>query len=201
MSAMIARRRLCTCASALRQSHALNEATLHSNAWLTLPLTAETPRIALVLLNTPPRPAAALRTLWSLSSYRVCADAAANRLLDSVQLALGEEGLSGGPAEMQRRLQEQQRVSRQHHAMLPDVVTGDFDSIRPDVLHFYESRGCQIAHNPSQVLGAPHGPAALRSPALARVRFRNNAPFVTLAGEHRLREGAGPRRGARGKRP
>ena len=98
--------------------------TLHSNAWLTLPLTKETQRMALVLLNTPPRPAAALRTLWSLSSYRVCADAAANRLLESIQLAIGEEGLSGSLEEMKKRLREQQRVARQHQLMVPDVITG-----------------------------------------------------------------------------
>ena len=34
--------------------------------------------------------------------------------------------------------------------MVPDVVTGDFDSIREDVVEFYRARGCRIAHNPSQ---------------------------------------------------
>ena len=64
-------------------------ARVHCNAWLTAPPSQDTPPSALVLLNTPPRPASALRQLWSISSYRVCADAAANRLRDSIHLAGG----------------------------------------------------------------------------------------------------------------
>ena len=123
----------------------------HDNGWLTMPPSPDTPRTALVLLNTPPRPASALRQLWSLSSYRVCADAAANRLRDSIQLALGDETMvSGSPAQLRRRLKQLQHVAKQHESMVPDAVTGDFDSIRPDVLDFYRQRGCLIAHNPSQ---------------------------------------------------
>ena len=105
--------------------------------------------MALVLLNTPPRPAAALRQLWALSSYRVCADAAANRLRDSIQLAMGtEEIVSGNPAALRARLERLRHISRMHESMVPDAVTGDFDSIRPDVLEFYAQRGCTIAHDP-----------------------------------------------------
>ena len=123
-----------------------------SNLWLTRPPSAEAPRTALVLLNTPPRPAAALRQLWALSSYRVCADAAANRLRDSIQLAIGEDEamVSGQPAALRQRLLELQQVSRMHESMVPDAVTGDFDSIRQDVVDFYRERGCLIAHNASQ---------------------------------------------------
>ncbi|KAL1515818.1 hypothetical protein AB1Y20_002434 [Prymnesium parvum] len=124
---------------------------LHSNLFLSRPPSLDTPRTALVLLNTPPRPAAALRRLWSLSAFRVCADAAANRLRDSIQLVMQDEaGVSGGPAALRRRLLELQRVAREHELMVPDVVTGDFDSIREDVLEFYRGRGCRIAHNSSQ---------------------------------------------------
>lgn len=122
-----------------------------SNAWLTSPPSDDTPRTALVLLNTPPRPAAALRQMWAISSYRVCADAAANRLRDSIQLAIGEDEsmVNGGPAQLRERLLRLQRVSKMHESMVPDAVTGDFDSIRPDVLDFYRERGCHIAHDPS----------------------------------------------------
>ena len=108
--------------------------------------------MALLLLNTTLRPASALRTLWGLSSYRVCADAAANRLRDSINLALGdaEAMVSGKPAEMRERLVRLQHVAKMHESMVPDAVTGDFDSIRPDVLEFYRTRGCTIAHDPSQ---------------------------------------------------
>ena len=121
----------------------------HFNGWLTAAPSAETPSTALVLLNTPPRPASALRQLWALSSYRVCADAAANRLRESIRLAIGtEETVSGNPAELRARLERLQHISRLHESMVPDAVTGDFDSIDPDVLEFYRQRGCTIAHDP-----------------------------------------------------
>ena len=123
---------------------------LHDNTWLTTNPSAATPKTALVLLNTPPRPASALRQLWRLSSYRVCADAAANRLRESIHLAMGDEGVaSGGPAKLQQRLRRLQDVAKQHDSMVPDVVTGDFDSIQAEVLEFYRQRGCLIAHDPS----------------------------------------------------
>ena len=123
----------------------------HANAWLTAPPSSETPRTALLLLNTPPRPASALRTLWALSSYRVCADAAANRLRDSIQLAMGDDEamVSGNPAALRERLVRLRHVAKIHESMVPDAVTGDFDSIRPDVIDFYHERGCTIAHDPS----------------------------------------------------
>jgi len=123
---------------------------VHNNAFLTSPPSADTPRLGLLLLNTPPRPAAALRQLWSLSSYRVCADAAANRLRDSIQIALGDEKMvSGTPWELRQRLHEMQHVAKQHESMVPDAVTGDFDSIRPDVLDFYRQHDAAIVHDPS----------------------------------------------------
>lgn len=124
-------------------------ARVHDNTWLTLPPSSDSPRTALLLLNTPPRPASALRQLWALSSYRVCADAAANRLRDSIQLALGSEMVSGSPLQLRQRLVEMQHVAQQHESMTPDAVTGDFDSISPDVLEFYAQRGCRIVHDPS----------------------------------------------------
>ena len=121
----------------------------HANAWLTAPPSADTPSVALVLLNTPPRPASALRQLWSISSYRVCADAAANRLRTSIQLAMGDaETISGTPAALRERLERLQQISRMHESMTPDAVTGDFDSIRPEVLDFYRQRGTRIHHDP-----------------------------------------------------
>ena len=121
----------------------------HDNSWFTAPPDTVQEPVALVLLNTPPRPASALRQLWALSSYRVCADAAANRLRDSIQLALGKESMvSGSPAALRQRLENLQQISRMHESMVPDAVTGDFDSIRPDVLDFYSQRGCTIAHDP-----------------------------------------------------
>jgi len=55
----------------------------------------------------------------------------------------------GTPAVLRERLLALQRVAHQHESMVPDAVTGDFDSIRHDVLDFYRDRGCVIAHDPS----------------------------------------------------
>jgi thiamine pyrophosphokinase len=123
----------------------------HDNTWLTAAPSANSSRTALLLLNTPPRPASALRQLWALSSYRVCADAAANRLRDSIQLVMGdtEAMVAGGPAALRERLVRLRRVAKIHEGMVPDALAGDFDSIRPDVLDFYRQRGCQIVHDPS----------------------------------------------------
>lgn len=59
-----------------------------------------------------------------------------------------EEAVSGTPAALRERLERLQQISRMHESMTPDAVTGDFDSIRPDVLEFYRQRGCHIAHDP-----------------------------------------------------
>ena len=77
-----------------------------------------------------------------MSSYRVCADAAANRLRDSIQLAMGDEGamVSGNPAALRERLVRLRHVAKMHESMVPDAVTGDFDSIKEEVLEFYEKR-------------------------------------------------------------
>ncbi len=111
------------------------------------------PRLPCILASHAcSRSAAPFAELRSLSSYRVCADAAANRLRDSIRLAIGEDEamVTGGPAVLRQRLLQLQQVARQHESMVPDTVTGDFDSIRTDVLDFYRQRGCLIAHNPAQ---------------------------------------------------
>lgn len=145
---------------------------LHANGWLTARPGTHTPKCALVLLNTPPRPATALRQLWALSSYRVCADAAANRLRDSLQQSMGEDRYRLRDS-LRRMLHEQQHVASQHESMVPDVVTGDFDSIRPDVLDFYRERGCVIAHDPDQ--GSTDFDKALRVVERAQAATRRAA--------------------------
>mmetsp|Transcript_5006 Transcript_5006/g.15434 ORF Transcript_5006/g.15434 Transcript_5006/m.15434 type:complete len:256 (-) Transcript_5006:94-861(-) len=71
------------------------------------------PRLGLVLLNTP-LAEARLRRLWALAELRVCADGAANRLLQ----------LCGDLA--------------------PDILLGDFDSVTPEALEAYERRGVRL---------------------------------------------------------
>lgn len=76
------------------------------------------PRPGLVLLNTPlSRPR--LLQLWYAAEFRACADGAANRLAAA----------GGGAA-----------------GLTPDVLVGDFDSVKPEVAALYEARGT-ILHN------------------------------------------------------
>lgn len=152
-----------------------------SNAWLTAPPSHDTPRTALLLLNTPPRPASALRTLWALSSYRVCADAAANRLRDSIQLAMGDEGamVSGNPAALRERLVRLRHVAKMHESMVPDAVTGDFDSIKEEVLEFYEKRKRADVKDPK--CPSSSLPSTLHAPFLL-------IAFTLLASRRRLQD-------------
>ena len=78
--------------------------------------------LALIILNVEHRehsPKSRFAHLWQQSSVRICADGAANRLYDS--------------------LDETHRCK-----MLPDLITGDLDSLRPDVADFYGGRGVPI---------------------------------------------------------
>ena len=63
--------------------------------------------------------------LWRQSSLRLCADGAANRLHDSLGDAARAE-------------------------MLPDLITGDLDSLRGDVATFYTDHGVPIESVPDQ---------------------------------------------------
>ena len=104
--------------------------TFHSTSFLTsvAPL-----NLALVILNVEHLcsdfaqlgAAARFTHLWRQSSLRLCADGAANRLYDNLDDA----------ARMR---------------MLPDLITGDLDSLRGDVASFYSEHGVSIEGNPSQ---------------------------------------------------
>jgi len=58
-------------------------------------------------------------TLWNHAAVRICADAGASRLYDWASAA--------------------------KHKYVPDVVSGDFDSVRPEVLNFFKSQGTTLA--------------------------------------------------------
>lgn len=95
----------------------------HSLGFLTQPATSLS--FALVVLNVEPQSAGAQRAAarfencWGGAAVRVCADGGANRLHD----AQGEQ-------ERERRL--------------PDLITGDLDSLRPDVERYYAGRDVAI---------------------------------------------------------
>lgn len=75
---------------------------------------------ALIVLNTPIQTTAngslpdVFRVLWESTTFHVCADGGANRLYDATM---------------------------EHGVLIPDLITGDLDSIRPDVRSYYEKRG------------------------------------------------------------
>ena len=101
-------------------------------------------RLALIILNTEHRSSKGeardlFSHLWEEASVRVCADGAANRLHDalSVERRAALRAACIPPAE---------RRSNQ----LPDVITGDLDSIRPEVLEFYEQIGVPVVREPEQ---------------------------------------------------
>ncbi|CAL4972301.1 unnamed protein product [Urochloa decumbens] len=106
-------------------------AMTHSSAFL-LPAStpppsndAATTTYALVVLNQRLPRFAPL--LWSRARLRLCADGGANRVFDGMpELLPGED-----PAEVRARYK-------------PDVIKGDMDSIRPEVMDYYSNLGTNI---------------------------------------------------------
>ncbi|CAH1447500.1 unnamed protein product [Lactuca virosa] len=66
--------------------------------------------------------------LWQHAKIRLCADGGANRLFDNMPELCSDE----------HNVQERYK---------PDVIKGDMDSIRPDVLNFYKNLGTMIVDN------------------------------------------------------
>ena len=109
----------------------------HSTAFLahSTPL-----KLALVVLNAEHREKNGASTeslfshLWDQATVRICADGAANRLYDAMSAE-------------RRAVLSAQRIPPAERCcnLLPDVITGDLDSIRPEVLEFYERLGVPIA--------------------------------------------------------
>lgn len=88
----------------------------------------------LILLNTPiqnsdPRIgelSGALSVLWQKSCYRICADGGANRLY---QATVNSDDYND---------------TATCNEYLPDLITGDLDSLLPHVREYYEERGVPI---------------------------------------------------------
>ena len=101
-------------------------------------------RLALIILNTEHRSSKGrardlFTHLWDEASVCVCADGAANRLHDALSV------------ERRAALRAARIPPSEHRSnQLPDVITGDLDSIRPEVLEFYEHLGVPVMREPEQ---------------------------------------------------
>ena len=80
---------------------------------------------ACIILNVPPILPEILMNIFLRFKLRICADGGANVLFDSMPLLEG--GMEGS-------------------VFLPDVLIGDFDSIRPAVKDAYASAGVKVIH-------------------------------------------------------
>ncbi|CAK9785625.1 hypothetical protein CC85DRAFT_272444 [Cutaneotrichosporon oleaginosum] len=80
---------------------------------------------AMIILNQPITRRDTLMRVWFASTLRYCADGGANRLYDALD-------------------------AEERERMLPTMIKGDLDSIRPDVKAFYASRGVAIKRDPSE---------------------------------------------------
>ncbi|KAI7740830.1 hypothetical protein M8C21_020150 [Ambrosia artemisiifolia] len=90
---------------------------------------SETTTYALIILNQ--RLPRFSPLLWEHAKVRLCADGGANRLFDDMpELCCDGKDVSG--------VRERYK---------PDVIKGDMDSIRPEVLDFYRNLGTKIIDN------------------------------------------------------
>lgn len=100
-----------------------NEGTLHNPQLQLQPQPhPKDPTVAMIILNSPIAnpPSPIFQKLWSLSSFRICADGGANRLYDAVR------------------------------SYIPDLICGDLDSLDISVKEYYEQRGVDVIQDTNQ---------------------------------------------------
>ncbi|KAK9067687.1 hypothetical protein SSX86_011798 [Deinandra increscens subsp. villosa] len=103
----------------------------HSSSFLLPPTINGSPPMTYALIILNQRLPRFSPLLWEHARIRLCADGGANRLFDNMpELFPLERDVS---------------VIRERYK--PDVIKGDMDSIRPDVLDFYKKLGTKIVDN------------------------------------------------------
>lgn len=79
----------------------------------------------IVMLNRPLNPDLKLiKFLWNKSVYKLSVDGGTNELYD--------------------------HLSKNDESYIPDLISGDFDSMRPGVKEFFENKGVEIVSTPDQ---------------------------------------------------
>lgn len=110
-----------------QESHyTMTYVTFSPGAFLGGNTTCDRKQHGLVLLNQPITNMELFKQAWTFCERRICADGGANRLFDA--LKTDEERLR----------------------FLPDVIVGDFDSLRDNVRQWYEDHGVLVKHDTSQ---------------------------------------------------
>lgn len=107
---------------------------------------------ALVILNMPIKAKLTNQTnqlgsslfehLWDASTFRICADGGANRLYDAT--------VSRWSSMMSQSNGWNSEEQTGNNPYIPNLIRGDFDSIRLDVKLHYQKLGCQIECDPNQ---------------------------------------------------
>ncbi|XP_068160269.1 thiamine pyrophosphokinase 1 isoform X4 [Antennarius striatus] len=114
-------------------------------------LPSGTQRICLIILNQP-LDEVYLRVLWSKALLKACADGAANHLYNITDEIQDRLCLSDFLAIAILSLCHSSTLSVLISSFLPDYISGDFDSITPEVKAFYSDKGCMLIDTPDQDL-------------------------------------------------